>query len=67
MNDQDDLRRKAIELQAVRDQGDEFIALIQSLGRMNGDAGREFALAKTKIQEAVMWACAGLTKELKDG
>lgn len=41
---------------AVKDAGAEFIDLIDALG-----PGRETALAKTKIEEAVMWAVKGIT------
>lgn len=41
---------------AVKDKGAEFLQLIDSLG-----ASRETSLAKTKIEEAVMWAVKGVT------
>lgn len=41
----------------IKDLGLEFANAIDSLGQT-----REYALAKTKIQEAVMWAVNGLTK-----
>lgn len=43
-------------MDALKDAGQEFIALIERLGN-----GREYALAKTKMEEAVMWAVKGLT------
>lgn len=40
----------------VKDKGLKFINLIDHIG-----SGREYSLAKTKIEEAVMWAIKGLT------
>lgn len=42
------------------------VDLIKDLGdafhfEIAGDQGREFAIARTKIEEAVMWAVKGLT------
>ena len=42
---------------AIKDKGQEFLDLLDSL-----DQGRETALARTKIEEAVMWAVKSLTK-----
>lgn len=42
---------------AIKDKGQEFLDLLDGL-----EQGRETALAKTKIEEAVMWAVKGLTK-----
>ncbi len=56
---------KAI-MQAVKDAGLRFILTMDRLG--HGPAAempksaREFALAKTKMEEAVMWAVKGITK-----
>lgn len=41
---------------AIKDKGHELLDLIGSCG-----GGREYALAKTKTEEAVMWAVKGLT------
>ena len=41
---------------ALKDHGQAFLDSIAS------DQGREFALARTKIEEAVMWAVKGLTR-----
>lgn len=40
----------------VEDFGHTFIALIDKLG-----SKREYSIAKTKIEEAVMWAVKGIT------
>jgi hypothetical protein len=54
---------------SIKDKGAEFLNLLDNL--QNGGElplastviiGREFALARTKIEEAVMWAVKGLTK-----
>jgi hypothetical protein len=54
---------------SIKDKGAEFLTLLDNL--QNGgelplastaNIGREFALARTKIEEAVMWAVKGLTK-----
>lgn len=42
---------------AVKDKGAELLALIESLG-----GSRETALARTKTEEAVMWAVKHITK-----
>lgn len=44
------------QMQAVKDKGLELHQLIESLG-----ASRELSLAKTKTEEAVMWAVKHLT------
>lgn len=41
---------------AIKDKGLEFHALIEGLGN-----SREISLAKTKIEEAVMWAVKHIT------
>lgn len=41
---------------AVKDKGLEFLQLVESLGN-----GRELSLAKTKVEEAVMWAVKHIT------
>lgn len=45
------------QMQAIKDKGVELYILIESLG-----AGRELSLAKTKTEEAVMWAVKWLTR-----
>jgi hypothetical protein len=47
----------------IKDEGLAFFNLIAA----SVPAGREASLAKTKIEEAVMWAVKGLTKEPTDG
>lgn len=46
-----------VQMQAIKDTGLVFHTLIESLG-----ASRELSLAKTKIEEAVMWAVKHLTR-----
>lgn len=41
----------------VKDKGLEFINLIDHMG-----SNREYSIAKTKMEEAVMWAIKGLTQ-----
>jgi hypothetical protein len=41
---------------AVKDRGLEFLQLVESLGN-----SRELSLAKTKIEEAVMWTVKHIT------
>lgn len=43
------------QMMAVKDKGLEFIQLLGSVH------SREYSLAKTKIEEAVMWAVKGIT------
>lgn len=43
-------------MSAIKDLGDAF------LSEISGDQGREFSIARTKIEEAVMWAVKGLTR-----
>ena len=40
----------------IKDLAAQFLALIDDTG-----AGREYSLAKTKVEEACMWAVKGLT------
>lgn len=44
-------------MKALKDHGQDFIKLINLAGK-----SREYSLAITKIEEAVMWAVKGLTK-----
>jgi hypothetical protein len=48
------------EMKAVKDTGLEFFELLQSMDAPH--RGRELALAKTRIEEAVMWAVKAITK-----
>jgi hypothetical protein len=42
-----------------KETGEAFINHCENCGAING--GREFAIAKTKMEEAVMWAIKGVT------
>jgi hypothetical protein len=42
---------------AIKDKGLEFLVLVEALG-----GSRELSLARTKIEEAVMWAVKHITK-----
>lgn len=44
------------QMKAIKDHGREFIEKIDAIG-----GGRELALAKTKVEEAVMWAVKAIT------
>jgi ABC-type transport system involved in cytochrome c biogenesis ATPase subunit len=44
-------------MQAIKDEGLKFHELVESAGQ-----SREVSLAKTKIEEAVMWAVKHITK-----
>lgn len=47
----------------IKDAGEAMLNLCNKVSmHHNADAGREVALARTKIEEAVMWAVKGLTK-----
>ena len=45
------------QMQAIKDKGLEFWTLIENVGQ-----SRELSLAKTKIEEAVMWAVKHVTR-----
>jgi hypothetical protein len=45
-------------VQSVKDRGLEMLATVEACVPV----GREASLAKTKIEEAVMWACKGVTR-----
>lgn len=45
------------EVQALKDKGAELLMLIDGLG-----SSRELALAKTKVEEAVMWGTKHITR-----
>lgn len=44
-------------MKSIKDQGQLFIDYVNTIGK-----SREYSLAITKIEEAVMWAVKGLTK-----
>lgn len=48
---------------AVRAKAKELASLIDV--SLPADAGREKALAITKCEEAMMWACAGIARHMK--
>lgn len=45
------------QMKEIKDQGLSLLTLIESLG-----ASREVSLAKTKVEEAVMWAVKHITR-----
>jgi hypothetical protein len=45
------------QMQAIKDKGLELWELIESIGQ-----SRELSLAKTKVEEAVMWAAKHITR-----
>ncbi len=45
------------QMQAIKDEGLKFHDLVESIG-----GSREMSLAKTKIEEAVMWAVKHITR-----
>lgn len=45
----------------IKDRGELLLESIKALGAKEG-VGRECAIARTKTEEAVMWAVKGLTK-----
>lgn len=53
-------------MKQVRDAGLEFYCLLHQLGLTDPNQerfkNREFAVAATNIEEAVMWACKGICK-----
>lgn len=48
------------DIEAVKDKAQELYDLIDKYH--NPDTGREAAIAKTKLEESVMWAVKGITK-----
>lgn len=46
----------------LKEGGMDLITECQTLRAENPDAAREYSIAITKIEEAVMWAVKGLTK-----
>lgn len=55
LNDAEKLKMEEIKLRAV-----EIYKIFEALA--TPDNGREYAIAKTKLEESVMWAIKGLTK-----
>lgn len=52
-----------IAMQAIKDKGLELFLLLDAIGRDNGASpSRELALAKTKVEEAVMWGVKHITR-----
>ena len=49
------------EMQAIKDAGLDFYELINKITLKSGGSTRELALAKTKVEEAVMWAVKHIT------
>jgi hypothetical protein len=45
------------QMQAIKDKGLEFWTLVENIGQ-----SRELSLAKTKVEEAVMWAVKHITR-----
>jgi hypothetical protein len=45
------------QMAAIKDKGLEFLVLVEALG-----GSRELSLARTKVEEAVMWAVKHITK-----
>ena len=57
--------KERAEVDAVKSKGDYFLKLIGTIASSYPEAKgphRELALARTKIEEAVMWAVKGITK-----
>ncbi len=47
----------------IKDEGEALLLAIDAANEVAGvKAGREMAIARTKVEEAVMWAVKGLTK-----
>lgn len=46
---------------AIKDAGEHLLGLIDELQTRRPAAGRSCALARTKTEEAIMWAVKGLT------
>lgn len=49
--------QEKVDVNSIKNMGEEFINFLQTL-----TASRENSIAKTKIEEAVMWAVKGITK-----
>lgn len=50
-----------IDMTAIKDIGEDFLKGLEKIESVKG-TGREFSIARTKIEEAVMWAVKGITK-----
>ena len=50
-----------IDMQAIKDAGLEFYKHIETVESHYSQPSRELAIAKTKIEEAVMWATKAIT------
>ena len=46
----------------IKDQGQILLDLLGEINLHAANSGREISIAKTKLEEAVMWAVKGLTK-----
>lgn len=51
-----------IDMKCIKDAGAEFFRTIETVESHYSDSSRELSLAKTKIEEAVMWAVKHITK-----
>lgn len=49
--------REKVQMKSIKDAGKDFFDLVDGLG-----SSREVSLAKTKIEEAVMWATKHITR-----
>jgi hypothetical protein len=49
-------------MQLIKDRGQELLVLCGDVCTLHPANAREIAIAKTKVEEAVMWAVKGLTK-----
>ncbi len=49
-------------IQALKENGNEFVYAMSVLGLSYPRGAREFAIAKTKMEEVVMWATKGICK-----
>ena len=51
-----------IDMKAIKDVGLEFFKRIETVESHYPNSSRELAIAKTKVEEAVMWAVKHITK-----
>ena len=56
-------RTEEVAMKDVKFIGQAFLDHIEELRSTFPDAGRELALARTNLEQAVMWACKGITNE----